>query len=77
MANRKTFESSLEELEKIVKELESGNLSLEDAVKQFEKGMDCSRFCRKKLDETEKKITMLINNSSQSGELEEINFGNE
>ncbi|MBF0200761.1 MAG: exodeoxyribonuclease VII small subunit [Desulfamplus sp.] len=60
MAKKKTFESSLGELEQIVKELESGDLPLEEAVRKFETGMECSRFCREKLNETEKKITLLM-----------------
>ncbi len=63
MAKKKTFESTLEQLETIVKELESGELPLEDAIKKFEAGMNCSRFCLEKLDETEKKITLLMKDS--------------
>ncbi|SLM32678.1 exonuclease VII small subunit [Desulfamplus magnetovallimortis] len=75
MAKKKTFESSLEELELIVKELESGNLPLEDAIKKFESGMKCSRFCLEKLDEIENKITILINDGN--GNLQEKPFDNE
>jgi exodeoxyribonuclease VII small subunit len=39
MAESKTFEESLKELESIASELENGNLSLEDSIKKFEKGM--------------------------------------
>lgn len=60
MTKKRTFESSMQELEVIVKELESGNLPLEEAIKKFEIGMNCSKFCLEKLDETEKKITMLM-----------------
>ncbi|MBF0258322.1 MAG: exodeoxyribonuclease VII small subunit [Desulfamplus sp.] len=60
MVKKKTFESSMQELEEIVKELESGHLSLEEAVKKFETGMNCSKFCLDKLDQTEKKITILM-----------------
>ena len=63
MVKKKTFESTLEQLEMIVKELESGELPLEEAIKKFETGMNCSRFCLEKLDETEKKITLLMKNS--------------
>jgi len=63
MTKKRTFESSMEELEEIVRELESGNLSLEDAIKKFETGMNCSKFCLEKLDETEKKITLLMADS--------------
>jgi exodeoxyribonuclease VII small subunit len=55
-----TFEQALEKLEQIVTELETGELSLESALKKFETGMRLSTFCSRKLDETEKKITLLL-----------------
>lgn len=75
MPKKKTFESSIEQLELIVKELESGELPLEEAIKRFEKGMECSKFCLKKLDETEKKIMILMKDSQ--GQLNEKPFENE
>jgi exodeoxyribonuclease VII small subunit len=60
---KKTFEQSLKELEKIVQELESGDLPLEEAVKKFEEGIQLSKFCSQKLDETERRITILLKNS--------------
>ncbi len=72
MPKKKTFESSLEQLREILKELEYGNLPLEDALKKFEKGMDCSNFCLKKLDETEEKISILLKN--KQGNLKEELF---
>ncbi len=75
MAKKKTFESSMEELELIVKDLESGNLPLEEAIKKFETGMKCSKFCLEKLDATEKKITLLMRNSQ--GNIQEDLFDNE
>ncbi|WP_299977437.1 exodeoxyribonuclease VII small subunit [Desulfobacula sp.] len=59
MAKKKTFDAALKELEKIVKEMESGNLSLEGAVKKYESGMKQSKYCLDLLDKTEKKIAML------------------
>lgn len=55
-----TFEAAMKQLEQIVQELESGNLSLEDSIKKFEEGIKLSKFCSSKLDETEKKITLLL-----------------
>lgn len=55
-----TFEQSMKKLEQIVQELESGDLPLEDAMKKFEEGIKLSSMCSEKLDETEKKITLLI-----------------
>jgi len=62
----KSFETSMETLEKIVHELESGDLSLEDSIKKFEEGIKLSKQCAKKLDETEKKISLLITDSEGS-----------
>jgi exodeoxyribonuclease VII small subunit len=56
----KNFEQSLQDLEKIVKELERGDLPLEKALKRFEDGMALSQRCSQMLDETEQKISQLI-----------------
>lgn len=61
---KKTFEQSMKQLEQIVAELESGDLPLEQALKKFEEGMELSRFCSQKLEETERKITLLMQNGS-------------
>ena len=55
-----TFEQSMKRLEQIVQELESGDLPLEEAMKKFEEGIKLSSQCSEKLDETEKKITLLL-----------------
>ena len=59
MAKKQTFEDAMESPENIVQELESGDISLEMAMQRFEEGMKLSKFCSDKLDETEKKITLL------------------
>jgi exodeoxyribonuclease VII small subunit len=59
MANQ-TFEKAMNKLEKIVQELESTDLPLEKAIRKFEEGVQLSKFCSEKLDETEKKITILL-----------------
>lgn len=56
----KTFEQNMEELEKIVQELENGKLNLDDSIKKFEEGMKISKKCNEFLEEAEKKITVLI-----------------
>lgn len=61
---KKTFEQSLKQLEEIVRELESGELPLETALKKFEEGVELSKFCSQRLEETERRITMLMQNSS-------------
>lgn len=55
-----TFEAGLEELEKIVKEMESSDLPLERSLELFEKGMSLSESCRKQLDEAETRVEILM-----------------
>ena len=72
MEDNKTFEESLSELEQIATNLESGNLGLDEAIKEFEKGIKLSKECSQKLDEAEKKINILV--QGENGELKEENF---
>lgn len=58
-ADRK-FESALEELEGVIEQLESGNLSLEDSLAAFEKGVGLVKYCNEKLSEVEKRVELLI-----------------
>ena len=55
-----SFESCLDELEKVVKDLEGGDLSLERSLQLFERGMSLSDACRKQLEEAETRVEMLI-----------------
>ena len=70
----KSFEEQMESLEKIVGELEKGELNLDDSVAKFEEGIKISKECNKILEEPEKKITILIN---EDGELKEEKFETE
>ncbi len=70
----KSFEEQMENLEKIVSELEKGELNLDDSVAKFEEGIRISKECNKTLQEAEKKITMLVN---ENGETREENFETE
>ena len=54
------IESKLHELEKILEELETGELDLDDALKKFETGIKLSRECQKTLEEAELKIKVLM-----------------
>ena len=56
----KSFEAALDELEKVVKELEAGDLPLERSLELFEKGMALSETCRKQLEDAETRVEMLI-----------------
>jgi exodeoxyribonuclease VII small subunit len=58
--SNKKFEGALEELESVVEQLESGDLSLEDSLAAFEKGVGLVKFCNQKLNEVEKKIELLV-----------------
>jgi len=62
MAEKK-FEEAMERLEQIVRDLEQGDLTLEASLQAFEEGMGLIRFCTGKLDEAEKKVTVLIQDS--------------
>ena len=56
----KKFEDALRELEDIVKRLESGDLPLEESLKIFEQGVTLSRYCFQKLEEAEKRVSILM-----------------
>lgn len=74
MSKNKNFEENIEDLEKIVSDLESGDLNLDDSVSKFEEGIKISKDCNKILEEAEKKITILLN---EDGEIKEENFTTE
>jgi len=59
-AKPKTFESSLEELERIVRELEQGELPLERSLELFEQGVKLSRECQDRLNQAERRIEILM-----------------
>jgi exodeoxyribonuclease VII small subunit len=54
------FETALEELEKIVEDLEQGGQSLDKTVEEFSQGMKLLKFCHKKLNKAEKKIEIML-----------------
>ena len=54
------FESALKKLESIVENLESGDLSLDAALKQYEEGVRLADLCSKRLSEAEKKVEVLV-----------------
>jgi exodeoxyribonuclease VII small subunit len=55
-----TFEAGLEELERIVKQLEKGDLPLEDSIRLFEAGMRLSADCKRQLEEAETRVEILM-----------------
>lgn len=68
----KRFEDAMQRLEEIVKNLESGDLPLEESLKVFAEGMELAKYCSKKLEEAEKKVTVLIEESA--GQYAEVPF---
>ncbi|MDG2093317.1 MAG: exodeoxyribonuclease VII small subunit [SAR86 cluster bacterium] len=58
------FESSLKELESIVKKLEDENINLEDSVKSFEAGINLVKECQKQLEKAELKVKELLDDGS-------------
>jgi exodeoxyribonuclease VII small subunit len=56
----KNFESAMEEIEQVVEQIESGELSLEESLAAYEKGVGLVKFCHQKLNEVEKRIEFLV-----------------
>lgn len=54
------FEDALKKLEDIVRKMESGDIPLDEALKSFEEGVRLIRFCSAKLEETERRVEMLL-----------------
>jgi exodeoxyribonuclease VII small subunit len=61
----RSFEASLEELERIVKELEKGDLPLEQSLTLFESGMRLSADCKRQLEEAESRVEILMKRGSE------------
>ena len=59
------FEASLKELETLVETMEKGDLSLEDSLSHFERGVQLSRTCQQALKEAEQKVEILMKKSGQ------------
>ena len=59
------FEASLKELETLVETMEKGDLSLEDSLGHFERGVQLSRTCQQALKEAEQKVDILMKKSGQ------------
>ena len=63
------FEEALKKLEKIVEDLENGNLPLDKSLEKYEEGIKLSRFCAKKLEAAKKKVEILMKSDDGSVEL--------
>ncbi|MBN1913355.1 MAG: exodeoxyribonuclease VII small subunit [Candidatus Omnitrophica bacterium] len=67
------FEESLKKLERIVDELEKGGLSLDEALKKYQEGIELSRTCSARLENARKKIEVLTKNKKGEFELKPLN----
>ena len=68
---KETFESMLDSLEKIVKELENGNIDLDSAIVKYTEAMKLAKTCNDKLTEATEKINKIL---AENGKLEEFNI---
>jgi len=66
------FEEALKKLEKIVEDLEKGDLSLDEALKKYQEGLELSRLCSQRLESAKKKIDVLIRNKKGEFELKPL-----
>jgi exodeoxyribonuclease VII small subunit len=66
MMAEKKFENAIKELEQIVGQLEDSELSLDDALKLFERGIKLSQLCSTKLDDAEQKVEQLVKGADGS-----------
>ncbi len=71
MAKEK-FEEALKKLEELVKKMEAGDLTLDESLKAFEEGIRLIRFCTRKLDETERKVEILLRDDQ--GDMKAVPF---
>ena len=66
---KNTFEESLTELESIVKELESGNVNLDDAINKYSEAMKLVKVCEEKIKSAEEMVTKIV---KENGTLEDF-----
>jgi|SRR5687767_8674883 len=73
---KKSFEASLQELEKIVRRLEDGDLPLEESLELFEDGVRLSRECQERLNQAERRIEILLQDEEGKPVLQTIGAEN-
>ena len=69
------FEEALKKLEKIVEDLEKGELTLDEALKKYQEGIELSRLCNQRLESARKKIDILSKNKKGEFELKPLEEG--
>ncbi len=62
---KKSFEENLEELENIVKELESGNVNLDDAINKYSEAMKLVKLCEDKIKSAEEMVTKIVKDNGE------------
>lgn len=67
---KKTFEQNLEELEKIVKDLESGNVSLDDAINKYSEAMKLAKICSEKIKSAEELVSKIVKENGELADFE-------
>jgi len=68
-SRNQTFESALERLETIIAEMENGRMGLDEMAERFEEGTKLAGFCEKKLNEVERKISVLMEREGKAVEV--------
>ncbi|MDO8525453.1 MAG: exodeoxyribonuclease VII small subunit [Candidatus Omnitrophota bacterium] len=66
------FEDALKKLEKIVGDLEDGNLSLDESLERYEEGIKLSKLCARKLEAAKKKVELLLKSEDGAFELKQF-----
>lgn len=61
MDKEKTFDEAMKDLEGIVQKLEQGDVPLEEALDQFQEGINLSRYCKRIIEDAEKTVTRMVN----------------
>ena len=69
---KQSFEKAMQRLEQIVADLEVGDIPLDKALQKFEEGITLSKFCADRLDETERKVALLL--ADGQGQIQESEF---
>lgn len=69
--SKKNFEDKFNELEIIVKNLESGEVSLDDSIKKYTEAMDLAKECSDELNKASEKVNKIL---TESGNLEDFNI---
>ena len=65
MEENKNFEKALKDLELIVRELESGNVNLDDAINKYTEAMKLAKFCGEKLNDATKKVNKILTDNDE------------